>query len=393
MTSKYPECRLFLGGDFFPRTGNLYDYVIDDSVDYLPADYYEPDYFNIPRNTKDNVINQFGKVLIELCKELDIHFLNGRFTGDRHGEMTCCTPNGSSIVDYMIVSSDLFNNITDFSILNFDESNHFPLTCNINIGKSTGNCTDSNDVNTECELNSVPRFRWTDISSDSFSENINITRSDNGITLNDLYQDILLNRALSCDYIVNTLTSLLQNAAECYVVLKSKINTRKQPQWWDRECHSLKKCKDDKLNMYRSSHTMSTLITHTGSKRNFRQLCKTKKMEFENNLREKLLATRNSPNEFWKIVKKATKIHPIKPNIDPVEWHDYFNELLNRDVTTDQHHHLLVSNFMKHHDDLCNQCNDNLPGILNEFFSEKEIHDCIQKLANKKAAGIDRLIN
>ena len=136
--------------------------------------------------------------------------------------MTCCTPNGTSIVDYMIVSSDLFINITDFRILHFDESNHFPLTCNISIGKSTGHCTDSNDVNTECELNTVPRFRWTEISSNSFSENINITRSDNGITgtLNDLYQDILLNRALSCDHIVNTLTSLLQNAAERYFVLK-----------------------------------------------------------------------------------------------------------------------------------------------------------------------------
>ena len=53
-----------------------------------------------------------------------------------------------------------------------------------------------------------------------FSENFNITRSDNGITLNDLYQDTLLNSALSCDYIVNTLTSLLQNAAELYVVVK-----------------------------------------------------------------------------------------------------------------------------------------------------------------------------
>ena len=48
---------------------------------------------------------------------------------------------------------------------------------------------------------------------------------------------------------------------------------------------------------------------------------------------------------------------------------------------------------MKHHDDFCIQCNDNLPGILKAFFSEKEIHDCIQKLANKKAAGIDGLIN
>ena len=82
-------------------------------------------------------------------------------------------------------------------------------------------------MNTECELNrpTVPRFRWTDISSESFAENITITRSDNEITLKDVYQDILLNRALSCDYIVNTLISILQNAAERYVVLKAKINT------------------------------------------------------------------------------------------------------------------------------------------------------------------------
>ena len=74
MTSNYPECRVFLAGDFISRTGNVYDYVIDDSVDFLPTDYYEPDYFNKPRNTKDNVINQFGEELFEICRELDIHF-------------------------------------------------------------------------------------------------------------------------------------------------------------------------------------------------------------------------------------------------------------------------------------------------------------------------------
>ena len=73
MTSNYPDCRIFLTGDFNSMAGNVYDFVIDDSVDYLPTDNYKQDYFNIPRNTKDNVINQFGKELIELCRELDIY--------------------------------------------------------------------------------------------------------------------------------------------------------------------------------------------------------------------------------------------------------------------------------------------------------------------------------
>ena len=97
-------------------------------------------------------------------------------------------------------------------------------------------------------------------------------------------------------FFVNTLTSLLQNAAQCYVVLKSKMNTRKQPQWWDRECDAFKKCKYDKLNIYQSCHTKSALIKCNESKINFGQLCKTNKMEFENDLRKKLLATRNSLN-------------------------------------------------------------------------------------------------
>ena len=65
---------------------------------------------------------------------------------------------------------------------------------------------------------------------------------------------------------------------------------------------------------------MSALTEYIESNRNFRQLCETKNFnEFENHLRKKLLATRNSPNELWKIVKKAAKIHTIKPNIDHVE--------------------------------------------------------------------------
>ena len=59
----------------------------------------------------------------------DIHFLNGRFSGDRCGEFTCFLNDGASVVDYMIASSVLFKYITDFKVLSRDDSDHFPITC------------------------------------------------------------------------------------------------------------------------------------------------------------------------------------------------------------------------------------------------------------------------
>jgi len=67
------------------------------------------------------------KNLVNLYGVFDIPFLNGRFSGDRCGEFTCFSNDGTSVVDYMIASSMLFKYITDFKVLNIDESDHFPI--------------------------------------------------------------------------------------------------------------------------------------------------------------------------------------------------------------------------------------------------------------------------
>ena len=50
--------------------------------------------------------------LIELCKTLGIHMLNGRIFNDKTGNFTSTANDGSSLVDYFIVSSNLFSYIT-----------------------------------------------------------------------------------------------------------------------------------------------------------------------------------------------------------------------------------------------------------------------------------------
>jgi hypothetical protein len=60
------------------------------------------------RSSKDTVINTFGRSLLNLCYLLDCLILNGYCPGDNEGEFTFVSPNGSSVIDYFIMSEDLF---------------------------------------------------------------------------------------------------------------------------------------------------------------------------------------------------------------------------------------------------------------------------------------------
>ena len=54
--------------------------------------------------------------------------LNGRTVSDPVGEFTYLdNRGGSSVIDYMLVSSDLYPTVIDFEVLPADYSDHFPI--------------------------------------------------------------------------------------------------------------------------------------------------------------------------------------------------------------------------------------------------------------------------
>ena len=61
------------------------------------------------RNNTDNVLNDHGQTLIELCIESRLRLLNGRLVDDSLGYRTYYGPLESSTIDYFITSEDLFN--------------------------------------------------------------------------------------------------------------------------------------------------------------------------------------------------------------------------------------------------------------------------------------------
>ena len=43
---------------------------------------------SINRKSKDDIVNNFGRSLLSMCRELDVHTLNGRNGKDLNGEFT-----------------------------------------------------------------------------------------------------------------------------------------------------------------------------------------------------------------------------------------------------------------------------------------------------------------
>ena len=93
---------------------------------YLPiGDHYLLDSSIPPRNNQDQVTNDRGLSLIDMCISVQLRILNGDFTCHKH--------NGNSSIDYCIVSEHLFNEINLFEVGNHlsDLSDHSQISCHI----------------------------------------------------------------------------------------------------------------------------------------------------------------------------------------------------------------------------------------------------------------------
>ena len=65
--------------------------------------------FSIERKSEDIVVNNFGKHLLELWKEMGLSVLNGICLTDSQGEYTYISSTGKSIIDYFITEPEIYD--------------------------------------------------------------------------------------------------------------------------------------------------------------------------------------------------------------------------------------------------------------------------------------------
>ena len=119
---------VILQGDFNAHTNTSPDFIANDKN----STEYGSD-MNISvqqRNSEDkSKIDIRGEELLQLCRSLNLHILNGRKTGDVFGKLTSHQWNGNGVVDYIISSADLFPQFTSLNVGVYSPfvSDHSPL--------------------------------------------------------------------------------------------------------------------------------------------------------------------------------------------------------------------------------------------------------------------------
>ena len=140
-------------------------------------------------------------MLLNLCKSLCIHIVNGRMPGDEKGNFTYVGPNGASVADYVIVSSSIFDCIDSFLVDDRAESDHLPIICSMKCNLIQNVVIDNN-----ANHNTIAQYRWNVNSLRVFNEGINSPYVRN--ELSDICNSVLPNKGSidsSIDRICNTL--------------------------------------------------------------------------------------------------------------------------------------------------------------------------------------------
>ena len=179
--------------------------------------------------SEDNVVNGYGRSLLETCAGFEFMILNGICSSDPKGSFTLVSPHGNSIIDYFIVSADLLRNNIDMSVQSRIESWHMPVTQSLNIRNNAAKSAPMSEI-------SIERFVWSNVKANEFIEKMNSEEVKNNV--NFLQENVYLDTE-SC---LMSLCNILKDAAQVmrkastFKTGKSKFRSG----WYDHECYTYK---------------------------------------------------------------------------------------------------------------------------------------------------------
>ncbi|CAG2246849.1 unnamed protein product [Mytilus edulis] len=296
-------------GDFNSRTATLKDFhEIEDTDDTQFNDISDINVFsdicilddmNISRCRKnpDTIVNKYGRKLIEFCKNNNMFILNGRFGKDSIGRMTC---KNKSVVDYIICTCNVLENILDFEVQEFCRlfsDVHSPLSLTLSC---------KNKKHSDLETNNfTPKIgKWKCEKTLDFRDNLD------GEMIEKLFFKIQsLHNAKEnaqkpeVDEVVFDLCNILLKSAETTFGLTSnKAHRHSKMQWFDLKCLKAKKefrkskrlCKKYGSNIFKERLRVSEL--------SYKKTMDNAIVRFNTDFRNKMknMRTKN-PKEFWKL--------------------------------------------------------------------------------------------
>ena len=360
---------VLLCGDLNGRTSNILPERYDES--YIYDARHNNDDETYTRNSEDTVLNNYGKMLLNMCSAMNLCIMNGVCKGDQQGSLTFISEFGNSVNDYY--SFDLFDVIAYSSCLTVGEqidSQHMPLELKMLF---------------EGEINS-------DLESDLISDHVNKIVWDDNFRENFLFEvssqwfKQILDSVL--DLIpddVNAALELFNNALKkCADCMSKEVLSSKSKRFdgFDNECVQARRHLRKLLRKFKKMpiKTDGAREDYCKSRREYKNLVNKKRRDHNDKLYAELLESVNDQRAFWKTVNKmgGRKIKQ-KNNISLQKWHDHFKSILDQQEDIEDVENL-NSNSAENID------------TLDDPISREEVLKAIHKLRCKKAAGTDGII-
>ncbi|CAG2247197.1 unnamed protein product [Mytilus edulis] len=298
-----------LVGDFNARTGNLRDYIEDnDTEDYFVNNVIDIteltdtkilDELCIPkhRNSPDLVVNNFGRKLVDFCKNNNVFIYNGRIGNDKAGKSTS---KNLSVVDYALSTAHLLKFVKHFEVLEFSKlysDIHSPLS--LVLGEIRPECIHQN----ECDRNIPVRIKpWKFEKSLDFKNNIDLSRVEavleNLDILNTNTTDIQKD---SVNQVVQEISNILLESAKNSLGLtcgkQNSENSKKQPNklWFNSDCYKARKELRRAKRLYK--HYGSNVFKHRVkiSEMYYKNIMDENIIKFNRDMRKKMKYMRMTP--------------------------------------------------------------------------------------------------
>jgi hypothetical protein len=362
---------LILSGDLNARTADI-SQSINTELDMFDS-LRECGPVNSDRKSQDKSLTKYGKALLDMCTALDLCILNGMCYGDLDGRFTYLCDTGGSVIDYFLMSNELFACFQEnFSLHVLDriESNHMPVS--LSFSYPSNNLTSKTDV----ENFTLEEFVWNPERHLQYSEALKsdeiIKLLDTAIRLTDSDINLALGFFNEC----------IKQAACCMKKQKFVSKKGNQQTWFDSECKNARKALRKCLKRFRRTLTNEDRFSFCKARREYKNMLLYKRKQYNSLMVDKLLKSIDTQREFWDTVRKIIpKRTYTRNNISIDEWFVHFQSLLNKDT---------ANNLCIENETIDDQEHDER--FFNRPISEEEILFALHKLKSRKAAGPDRII-
>ena len=324
-----PNCSLIILGDLNSRTADvqpIYDCNIAAKyTDDLNSDAFFHDDCKFTRNSLDKTLNQFGKSLIEMCASLSLIILNGYCLGDTDGAFTFISPNGSSVIDYCIVSDDFLCNSLSLNVESRIESWHMPLVLDVEFLARP--LTQINSYS-QTLSSSYFRYKWLDVKKPDFLSNW--SSSDCFVNISNLNEIVLNNADLVTDC-VTAFTDMLVNAS--HMMMKKVVvdinSVPRKNSWFDRDCLTKKRSVRNALRKFFRSRLLNDKLNYISLRSDYKNCIRRKKRIFSESKSQYLLDNVNNSSLFWKEIRNICPKKITRCNINLSKWYEHFKSIFD----------------------------------------------------------------